>query len=218
MEVRRDGQINGTNEIYDEGKFITLWEENEFQLRANPVNPMGFIEREPVTLLKENWEIALAKGDLLLAFHIPAGPGYTTPKVKLAMELALAFYHSYFSELNIKGFWSESWLYDTRLSLVLEQENSNILQVQRQFYLYPSKDGDDLLLERVFGEKPIDVSKLPCKTTLQEKIVQYMKTGARFNALSMFVLADEASKIGEDPYIKEEDVLRFKSVVDSHLN
>lgn len=216
-KVRRDGQINGTNGIFDEDQFVTVWEEDASSIRANPVNPMGFIQREPVTLKKELWNKVLAKGDLLLGFHIPAGPGYTTLKVKQSMELALVFYQTYFSELNIKGFWSESWLYDTRLSLVLSYENSNIIKVQRQFYLYPTKDGDDMLLERVFGEKNIDLSTILCKTSLQENIVEYMKTGARFNALSMFVLKEEVSKIGEEPYITEEDLERFKTVVDTHL-
>lgn len=217
IQVRRDGQINGTNEIFDEEKFDTVWEENDLTIRANPVNSMGFVQRELVTLKKEEWNMALTKEDLLLAFHIPAGPGYTALKVKQSMELALSFYQTYFSELNIKGFWSESWLYDTRLSLVLDYDNSNIIKVQRQFYLYPTKDGDDMLMERVFGERQIDLQSYFCKTSLQEKVVQYMKSGARFNALSMFVLKEEVSKIGEDPYINKEDIERFKAVVESHL-
>lgn len=215
--IRRDGQINGTNEIYDKESFVTLWEEDDFTVRANPVSPMGFVEQEPVIIKKEVWELALTKGDLLLAFHIPAGPGYTASKVKQSMELALVFYQTYFSELPIKGFWSESWLYDSRLSLVLDYDNSNIIKVQRQFYLYPSKDGDDMLLERVFGEKQINLTIILCKTSLQEKVVDYMKTGARFNALSMFVLKEEVPRIGENPYIAENDVDKFRAVVDTHL-
>ncbi|WP_033165524.1 acyltransferase domain-containing protein [Clostridium sp. KNHs205] len=217
IEVRRDGQINGTNEIFDNERFVTVWEEDESTIRANPVNPMGFVMKEPVLLKKAEWKTALSKGDYLLAFHIPSGPGYTAVNVKQSMELALTFYRNYFGELDIKGFLSESWLYDSRLSLILDYDNSNIIKVQRQFYLYPARDGEGMLLERVFGAKQIDLENFHCVTTLQEKVVDYMKTGGRFNELRMFVLKEEVSKIGESPYITVEDINQFIEVVDSHL-
>ena len=215
---RRDGQFSGTNDIYDEaGKFISQWEEDESTIRANAINPMGFVEKLPVVLQKTDWKLAITKGDILLAFHIPDGPGYIPQKVRSCMELALEFYAKYFSELNIKGFWSESWLYDSRLSLVMDYEKSNIVKVQRLFYRYPIKTSDTMLLERVFGDKNVDLSKIDCNSSLQTAIINYMKTGARFNTLSMFVLKEEVAGLEDCPYISESDNFKFKAVVDSHL-
>lgn len=44
-----------------------------------------------------------------------------------------------------------------------------------------------------------------------------MKTGARFNTLSMVVLSEEIEKIGLNPYIKASDIEEFLQTVDSHI-
>ncbi|SHO48390.1 acyltransferase domain-containing protein [Anaerocolumna xylanovorans] len=217
-EFRRDGQLNGTNGIYDTKEaFTSIWEETENSITANPINPMGFVERAAVTLSKEEWTKALSTGDMLLALHVPSGPGYTPERLKNSMLLALEFYRTYFPELPVKGFWSESWLYDSRLSLVLDNETSNIIKVQRQFYLYPVREGDAMLRYEVFGDWKADEKKIELKTSLQKAAAAYMTTGARFNNLSMIVLKEEADKTDRMPYITEEDIDRFRQVVDSHL-
>ncbi len=217
-EFRRDGQLNGINQIYDEmGKFQSIWNEDATKITANPINPMGFVEKNPITIFKEEWEIALKQGDLLLALHVPSGPGYTPERLKSSMEMAVEFYERYFPELKIKGFWSESWLYDSRLSLILDADKSNIIKVQRQFYLYPINEGDGMFRYEAFGDWKADPLKAIPKTSLQRAAIEYMKTGARFNTLSMIVLKEEVDKIGEMPYITEEDIVHFMEVVDSHL-
>lgn len=217
IEFRRDGQVNGTNEVYDEeGKFLSQWAEDDLTIRANVINPMGYVEKTPVLLLKTDWKPVVKKGDLLLAFHIPEGPGYTPERVKNSMALALHFYSTYFSELDIKGFWSESWVYDSRLSLIMDYEKSNIVKVQRQFYLYPTKNSDAMLLERVFGVNKIGLLKVTGKSSLQKGVIQYMKTGKRFNALNMFVLKEDVSKIGDCPYISVSDIDKFRKIAENY--
>ena len=216
-EFRRDGQRDGINDVFDKsGKFTSVWNENEDTITANRVNPMGFVEKETTTIMKKEWDIALEKGDTLLAFHIPSGPGYTPERVKNSMKIAIDFYQKYFPELPIKGFWSESWLYDTRLSLILN-ENSNIVQVQRQFYNYPILEGDSMLRYEAFGDWKSDPGNIPLKTSLQKAAAEYMKSGKRFNTLSMIVIKEDVDKIGSMPYITNEDMEHFKKIVDSHL-
>lgn len=217
-EFRRDGQRNGINNVFDnDGKFLSVWEENEDYITANPINPLGFVEKEPVTISKAEWKLALEKGDTLLAFHIPSGPGYTPERVKNSMALAIEFYNKYFPELPVKGFWSESWLYDSRLSLVLDNEKSNIVHVQRQFYNYPIFEGDGMLRYELFGDWKAKSDKVPLKTSLQKAAAKYMETGARFNTLSMIVLKEEVDKVGSMPYITSRDFDSFNKTVDSHL-
>ena len=215
---RRDGQYDGTNQVHDEtGRFISVWDETDASVTANRINPMGFVEKEPVTLFKKDWRPGLVQGDSLLALHIPAGPGYVPEKLKSSMRMALDFYAKYYPELPIKGFWSESWLYDTRLSLVLDNEKSNIIQVQRQFYNYPILESDKMLRYELFGDWKADPEKVELKTSLQKAAAAYMASGTRFNTLSMVVLKEEADKMGQMPYITEEDIWRFHQTVDSHL-
>ncbi|WMJ87004.1 acyltransferase domain-containing protein [Anaerocolumna sp. MB42-C2] len=218
-EFRRDGQLNGINEVYDEyGKFTSEWEEGENSITANPISPMGYVKNKKITLNKNEWKSELQQGDILLALHVPSGPGYNTARLKNSMQLALEFYDKYFPELAIKGFWSESWLYDSRLSLVLDNDKSNIIRVQRQFYLYPIKEGDSMLRYEVFGDWKADPNKVELKTTLQKAARDYMKTGRRFNTLSMVVLREDMNKVGSDTYLTREDIEEYRSTVDSHLN
>lgn len=218
IEIRRDGQVDGINGVYDrKGQFKTIWNETESQIVANPINPMGFVEKEPITIEKSQWQLAMEKGDTLLAFHIPSGPGYNTTRLKDSMSMAMDFYNEYFPEMKIKGFWSESWLYDSRLSLMLP-DDSNIISVQRQFYLYPIKEGDGMLRYELFGDRKADPSNLPLKTNLQKNAAAYMASGKRFNTTSMIVLKEEISKLGENPYIRDQDINRYRQVVDSHLD
>ena len=218
-EFRRDGQLNGINDVYDlKGKFTSVWKETSDEIRANPINPMGYVKKDTITLIKKDWNIALKKGDLVLALHVPAGPGYTPERLKTSMELAVKFYDQYFPELNIKGFWSESWLYDSRLSLILDYEKSNIVKVQRQFYLYPIQAGDSMLRYEAFGDWKVDPFRVEPKTSLQKAVIEYMKTGARFNNLSMIVLREEVDLIGNNPYLSKIDLEEFLITVDSHLN
>lgn len=219
-EFRSDGQRNGINDVYDpHGCFTSAWLENSESIRANRINPMGFVERETTSILKKEWEPALQEGDMLLALHIPSGPGYTPERLKNSMSMAIEFYDKYFPELPIKGFWSASWLYDTRLSLILDNEKSNIVCVQRQFYNYPTLEGDGMLRYEVFGDRNIDPVRIPggFTTSLQKAAAAYMQTGARFNTLSMIVLKEDIERIGSMPYITDADMEQFHKTVDSHL-
>ncbi|GAB6930891.1 hypothetical protein JCM10914A_48740 [Paenibacillus sp. JCM 10914] len=219
-EFRSDGQRNGINDVYDaQGSFTSEWQENDIFVIANRINPMGFVEKEATPILKAEWTPVLQQGDTLLGFHIPSGPGYTPDRVKNSMAMAIKFYDQYFPELSIRGFWSASWLYDTRLSLVLDNEKSNIVHVQRQFYNYPTMEGDGMLRYEAFGDWKADpaLSSGEWTTSLQKAAAAYMKTGARFNTLSMIVLREEIQKIGMMPYITDSDIEAFRRTVDSHL-
>jgi len=217
---RADGQLDGINGVFDPaGRFVTVWEEDDEGITANRINPMGFVEREPTRISKRDWEPALRIGDTLLALHVPSGPGYTADRMRSSMALAIDFYERYFPELTVKGFWSESWLYDTRLSLILDPDKSQIVQVQRQLYNYPIFDGDGMLRYEVFGDRAADPLKgdIPLSTSLRKAAADYMRTGARFNTLGMIVLKEEIPRVGERPYITAQDMDEFRKVADAHL-
>ncbi|WP_051108813.1 acyltransferase domain-containing protein [Paenibacillus daejeonensis] len=210
---RRDGQLDGVNGIFDTvGAFDAGWEEDEVRVRAHRINPAGCVEAQPTTLDKQLWEKVLGQGDILLALHIPSGPGYTPERVKSSMTMALDFYSAYYPELSIRGFWSESWLYDPRLSLILDEATSNIVQVQRQLYNYPISAGDAMIHLEVFGDRKADPLTFEPKTSLQRAAASYMRDSGSFHTTSMFVLKEEVERIGDMPYLQAEDITRFKEV------
>ena len=215
---RRDGQYDGLNTVHDRDAFASQYRETKESVTANPVNPAGFLERETVVLNRAEWQRVLHRGDMVLGFHIPSGPGYEPERFRISSVMALDFFRSYFPEWDIKGIWSESWLYDPRLSLFLDADRSNIARMQRQMYLYPMDWGDGMLKYELFGSESVDVNTFEPKTGLQRQAVAYMRAGGRFGTGGMVVLKEETDRIGGNPYSDSADWERFLEVVDSHLD
>lgn len=212
---RGDGEYNGVNGIIDdEQSFETLWIEDEHRISAFAVSPMGYVQNKIETIQKEEWLPVLSKGDILLALHIPSGPGYTPERLRNSMELAENFYSTYFPEIAYKGFGSESWLYDPHLSLILSEETSNIVKVQRQFYIYPIEEGDSMLRYEVFGSREAEIKSITPVNSLQRRVMLYMNSGKRFNTHSMVVLKGDVEKIPNYPYIRKEHIASYHAIAD----
>lgn len=200
--IRRDGQLDGVNGVTDENAFTTVHEETEETVRAHPVAPQGLVLAEPVTLDKREWKRVLKQGDFMLALHIPGGEGYTPERVKRSCELALEFYRKYFPEYRYVGVWSESWLYDPGLAALLPAQ-SRIIRVQRQFYCYPTPEGEEMVQLEVFGCRHIDINTVKTETSLQRALIDAWRAGTHFHTTGMFLLCEETAKVGSDPYWKE---------------
>ena len=199
QRVRRDGQLDGVNGVFDDQAFETVYQETAEAVTANLVSPEGVILREPVTLDKAEWKLALKEGDYLLALHIPGGEGYTTERVRNSCMMALAFYQTYFPEYAYVGFWSESWLYDPVLARILGPER-NISRVQRQFYCYPTMEGDRMARKEVRHDPGAHTTP---QSTLEKGMFAAWARGERFHTTGMFLLSEEVPDVGGDPYWKE---------------
>lgn len=202
VKVRRDGQLDGVNGIRDPEAFETVFCETEDTVTGNPVSPDGYILPQAVTLDKRQWTQAIRDGDYLLALHIPGGMGYTPQRVKRSCEMAMRFYERYFPEYRYIGFWSESWLYDPGLAALLAPER-NIIRVQRQFYRYPTMEGDDMTRLEVLGDAKADYRALKPRNSLEKGLFAAWDRGERFHDTGMFLLKEEMEKIGCNPYRKE---------------
>ncbi len=197
--IRRDGQYDGVNGVTDPEAFVTVLEETETEISGNRVLPEGLISAETVTLDKRVWKKALGEDDFLLALHIPGGEGYTTERVRSSCEKALEFYGRYYPEYEYRGIWSESWLYDPGLREILDPER-NIIRVQKQFYCYPTEEGDRMIRLEVLGDENADYRKLEPRNSLERGMFSVWDRGGRFHTTGMFLLREEVPRIGEDPY------------------
>ena len=196
---RRDGQFDGVNGITDPEAFTTVYEETEGTVRGNRVLPEGRVSPETVSLGKKSWRKALGEDDFLLALHIPGGEGYTPERVKSSCEKALAFYDRYYPEYDYKGFWSESWLYDPGLREIVKPDR-NIVRVQKQFYCYPTEEGDRMIRLEVLGDENADHRRLIPRNSLERGMFAVWDRGDRFHTTGMFLLREEVPRIGDDPY------------------
>ncbi len=202
VKVRRDGQLDGVNGVFDAGAFKTMRVETPDSVTGNPVSPEGRIRPDPVTLDRSRWRRVLEAGDYLLALHIPGGAGYTPERVRRSCELALAFYDRYYPEYAYKGFWSESWLYDPALGDMLGPER-NITRVQRQFYCYPTMEGDEMTRLEVLHDAHADYTRMQPRTTLEKLLFAAWDRGELRHTTGMFLLREEVPLVGTDPYRRE---------------
>lgn len=194
LRVRRDGQIDGVNDIADNRAYNAVFTQENGKITGIPISPAGLIEREAVELEAAQWELVLQKGDILLGTHIPGGHGYEPSRLKSSIQWAGDFFDRYFPEIPIKGFGSESWLYDPHLRLLLK-ENSNILRMQDQMYIYPIESGGGMMFRELFqgNDHPTEAD---CKTSLQRAALAYLHQGKQFTACSMFILREDVDRIG----------------------
>lgn len=194
MSIRRDGQINGVNDIADANARTVTFSDADGKIVGTPVSPAGLFETKQVELDAAQWELVLQKGDILLGTHIPGGPGYEPSRLKSSIQWAGDFFDRYFPEIPIKGFGSESWLYDPHLRLLLK-ENSNILRMQDQMYIYPIESGGDMMFRELFlgNDHPTEAD---CKTSLQRAALKRLHQGKQFTACSMFILREDVDRIG----------------------
>jgi len=218
MKVRRDGQIDGVNGIADEQAYEISYAAENGRITGTPISPAGLMEKEPVELDASQWELVLQRGDILLGTHIPGGPGYEPGRLKSSIQWAGDFFARYFPEIPVKGFGSESWLYDPHLRLLLK-ENANILKMQNQMYIYPIESGGDMMFRELFegNENPTEAD---CRTGLQHKALARIRRGGQFTACAMFILREDAAKVGSVLYgtaAQRTDAIDRMNAYDSSL-
>lgn len=190
--------------------FHTFVEEDENQVTGFYLNPCGYVADQAISLPKEEYQIALDKGDCLIALHVPSGEGYTPERLRGSMKLAVEFYDKYYPELKVKGFWSESWLYDPRLTLILEK-GKNIPSVQRQMFRYSGGWDGEMLYVHLFRSMDTVLEEAECRTSLQSKAKEFLMNGNRFCATGMIFLREEL-EMG-NVYSTAEDEAQFWSLM-----
>lgn len=196
--IRRDGQLNGVNGIFDDLSYIANVSIENGNIRGIPISPAGLVETSPIELKASDWELVLQQGDILLGTHIPDGPGYQPQRLRSSLQWATDFFDRYFPEIPFKGFGSESWLYDPHLRLLLPPQ-SNIVHMQDQMYIYPIMSGGDMLFRELFLGEDHPTEK-DCHTSLQRNALDRLRSGGQFTASSMFILRQDAAAVGSMPY------------------
>lgn len=190
IKYRRDGQVNGTNNIFEtEGSWISVIEENQEFVRGNLIKD-GAALKDIITLPRLQWKEALKNGDLVLDVHIPEGEKMSYDKCLESFREAVDFFNRYFPNKESKGFTCSSWILDPQLQNLLP-DKSNIIKLQRKVHLYPVLSDDEQTLERVFNQCPANKKVLSGNTELQRAIIEYTATGEKMHSGAMFLLSDE---------------------------
>lgn len=212
-EKRGTGYEYARRNAKKEGFFVTDLKEDEESVTGYYLNPCGFVENKQVTLSKAEYEIALEDEDWLIALHIPAGEGYTPERMRASMKLAVEFYEKYYPELNVKGFWSESWLYDKRLSFLIGK-GKNITNVHEMLFCYSGGWDGEMLYVHLFKEMDAKLEDCICNTTLQKNAKEMLLNGDRFCSTGMVFLKEELAN--DSCYLTKEDEDRFYELMSAN--
>ncbi|HBN85596.1 MAG TPA: hypothetical protein DDZ89_17335, partial [Clostridiales bacterium] len=196
--VRKDGLIDGTNNVSDPDAFKTVFSEDDNTITGNPVMPTGYVSNKVIILHKEEWEIGLDVGDNVLNIHIPGGRGRMPYEdCAYSLKTAISFYKEHYPNEHPKAFYCSSWLLGNGLELLLK-EDSNIIRFQREFYLAPVKSDEKGTNFFMFGK--YDISDVTPKTTLEKKLFEYMDKGIYMYNGCGFILFKDIQRYGEQYY------------------
>ena len=186
--------------------FVTTLDEDATSITGYYMNPCGFTQNQKITLNKSEYDEVLREGDYLVALHIPEGEGYTPERMRNSCRLALEFFGKYYPELDMKGFWSSSWLYDKRLELLIGK-NRNITNCQDIMYRYSDGEDGEMAYVHLFKSTDQDLKTFQCTTSLQSKAKDFLLHGNRFCTTGMMILKEEIES--EKLYQTPEDEKAF---------
>lgn len=201
VKFRDDGQVDGTNDIYDkEHGWQSVLKIEGGYISGNPISPHGFAIREKTKLKEDEWEQILTKGDRVLDIHIPGDGRLEHVECIKSMQWAKEFFSKYFPEGSYSAMICTSWLLDPQYQKLLPV-SSNIVKFQREFYLVPVFAHDYQTLSRVFGGPVNDPEAAQRDTQLRRAILDHMAIGGHMRDTGGFILMD----FGLEDRKKEEE-------------
>lgn len=181
--------------------WYAVFEETDDGWRGNPVHPMGYARREPVFLLKTEWECVLRRGDWQLELHIPRGESMSVEACRDSFRQAEAFFAHHCPDRSYRIAHCHTWFFTPQIQSFVSPE-SNIIRFQREFYLYPTKGGPEFLWSYVIGDNYSmdDLASAPRETALQRATLGWLENGGElFDMAGMAFHGSEAW--GTQPYM-----------------
>ena len=200
IHFRRDGQKNGASGLSEtQGVWTSELQHNGDWIIGNPIDPAnGGACPKPIRLATSDWTEILHPGDPVLDIHIPASGPLTAHECTLSTQRAVAFFWHHFPEKPpAKALICTSWILDAQLVQYLKPD-SNIINFQQQFYLYPGDCDPWAIFRDVFqlaipyGQVGgVDLKALPQNSTLEKGVVTHVANGQRWRKAGGFILVED---------------------------
>ncbi|MCL2545963.1 MAG: hypothetical protein FWE06_02045 [Oscillospiraceae bacterium] len=172
-----DGLLTSHNCPFPEAFKTTVRQEGKYTI-AHKIDPLGFIECEPSRHNLSEYELAFKQWDVLLAFHIPSGPGYTVDACADSFKKAVKFFNETFPDIDIKGICCYSWLYTPQLRLILSPEESEMVRIQEHCYQVPAWRDSGAYNRFVFKvDGKLNEIELPQNSRLHRRLAAVVNRG-----------------------------------------
>ncbi len=166
---------------------------------GNPVLPWGYAQQRPVELNLSQWDCVLRPGDITLDMHIPAGGSMQLEKCRQSMTEAVPFFRETFPNTMFNSISCSSWIFNTQLEDI-RLSSDNLVQFQRELYLYPVPSNGTDGLWFIFFQEPFDLASAPRDTSLQRAVADYLEQGHTWRGGGMFFLAEDLPFFGTQCY------------------
>jgi len=182
-----DGLMTSNNCPLPEA-FKTVAAQGDGWIEGYRVNPLGFIERKTTRISPEDYDKVMKQWDVLLAFHIPSGPGYTVESTADSFDKAVKFFRKTFPDIDFKGIWCYSWLFSPLLQLILTPEESAMVQIQRHCYQVPGWRDSGAYNRFVFKvDGDLTKIELPQKSRLHRRLAAIVHRGGYLTSGGMLL-------------------------------
>lgn len=197
VAYRGDGLVDGTNGEHagEQGRWESIFTENEACYRGNPLSPSGHAIRDAVQLPKSDWREVLRRGVPVLEVHIAEGSPMTHALCRASYLEAERFVAEHFPERTFDAFVCSSWLLDSQFQRILPPE-SNIVKFQKDYHMVPLLSDEKETYWRVFGKAEVD--KASRDTALRRAIIEFAEAGGKLHGGGGFMLRGSISAFGED--------------------
>ncbi|MCI6378626.1 MAG: acyltransferase domain-containing protein [Clostridiales bacterium] len=161
-----------------------------------PVDSLGRIQPQPVSLPANQWRMALAPGDPVLDVHIPEGPPMTPDAITASLQAAIPFYRDHLGLREERAFTCSSWLMSPALPQLLP--GSNLAAFQKRFRVVPYTLRDNQVFERVYGKGFTAWQEMPMETRLQRGVRDWYMAGGVIRQMQGVILRKEMEEANHD--------------------
>ena len=206
MTLRADGYARGAGgHPSPEASWRPPFEERPEGWYGCIISPYGSVLPEPVLLPREEWEVALRRGDTVLDLHIPRGENLTAEDCRESFRRAFDFFAWQYPERPFKACYCHTWFFTPQLQQILPRESS-IVRFQREFSLFPYPGGPGFLWNFVFGKKYSisDLAAAPRDTSLRRAVLDRLARGEDIFDLPG-VMFHSPEEWGAQPYMTRWD-------------
>jgi len=197
--IRKDGQLDGVNGVYDYA-FTTTFSEDDKYYYGNPVDPYGIVLKDIVKLDKNEWSPLPKKDDWFLEFHVSSRNPYTIENFQASIRKGIRFFKKYYPERNFIAVRGFSWLFSPQLKYIIDENKGNISRIKKCGYTVPTATGEGNVFNFIFHNVNIKPEEIPETTSLYRGIKKFLLSGGRINCGEMMFFLDDLDNMMDNVY------------------
>lgn len=171
--------------------------------RGYPVNPRGFVIGEKHFFSKDEWEVILEPGDVMIDMHIPGGGGMNPELCRESFAQAFSYFASRYPGKHKPVLISHSWIFNPQFDE--HMPDSNLAKLMRECYLFPhpsnGQDGFYFIFGRYFHRD--ELANVPRDNRLKKTMLDLAMSPEQLRCGGMIYFGEDLDDFGNQHYRKE---------------